>query len=405
MNYLLEKKYNIWTIYHYVEHIQQFSKYIQKTCIKSLSEVKPILLERYLKYRSNKFRRTYKRAYKDETRYLQLVNSAIKGFMVFLYSHNLIDNKSWSNEPKNIYEDIQCTFRSIVTDYFDFCRQQRGIKEGTTYLYQMWIFRFINFIKNKKIKNIRGLKITDIDEFINRHITGLSRSSIISIHSVLRSFFRFLYMYDYIDRDLSKDIFSSKTYQQRLIPKHTSSKTIANILAQVDTKTDTGKRDYAILVLLVRYGLRPSEVIKLKISDIDFKQNKIYVRNRKSGKDMILPLMPDISKPILSYLRVRPEGSFQEVFISCIAPYRPLGSGSAISGIVARYINRTKINTPTKGAYLMRHSLAKMLLEKGVSITDIASILGHGCISSTMNYLRISIEELRKCTDNYANLL
>lgn len=333
-----------------------------------------------------------------------MIKSSINQFICYLSQNKVIKLKYRIKSANSSLKNVPYQYRNIVKEYLNYCSQQRGLKQATIRTYKFWILRLVNFLNKKHTKDICSLGIAYIDEFISRYNSGLKRGSINFIQSVLRNFFRFIYMYDYIDRDLSEYLFSSKTYNQRLLPKHVSWNKIETIIKQVNTDTNIGKRDYAILVLLSSYGLRPSEVTKLKLSDIYFKEKKIIFRNRKSGKDLILPLMENVSRAILEYLRIRPEADVEEVFVSAIAPYRRLIAQS-ISSIIIRYIKKAKLNVPIKGAYLFRHSFAKRLLDKGVSIEDIASLLGHSCITSTMNYIRISTEELREVTDNYANLL
>ena len=194
-----------------------------------------------------------------------MIKSSINQFICYLSQNKVIKLKYRIKSANSSLKNVPYQYRNIVKEYLNYCSQQRGLKQATIRTYKFWILRLVNFLNKKHTKDICSLGIAYIDEFISRYNSGLKRGSVNFIQSVLRNFFRFIYMYDYIDRDLSRDIFSSKTYSQKLIPKHTSPETIANILAQVDSKTDTGKRDYAILILLVRYGLRPSEIVKLKL--------------------------------------------------------------------------------------------------------------------------------------------
>lgn len=404
INYLLEKKYSTAKIYHGLNYIQHFGKYLSVVGMKNLSKVSSVSLKKFLKYYSNKFTSEYRKPFKSE-KHILVIKCHIEQFLIYLHQIGVIKFKS-SDKNKNHYVNRVPRFICrIVKEYFDFCSQQRGIKKGTIYSHRTWILRFINFINNKKIKNTQLVKITHIDEFMSKYVSGLGRGSINSMHSALRSFFRYLYMYDYTDTDLSECIFSSKTYTPRLIPKHISWKQIRNILKQVDTITNNGKKLHAILVLFISYGLRPIEISKLKLSDIDWQKKEIFFRDRKSGNDLVLPLKENVAYAIKQYLKIRPDVTCPEVFLTSNAPHKAL-IPQRIRCIVVKYLETTGVTLPTKGLYIFRHSLAKKLLDKGVSITDIASILGHRCLSSTMNYLRISMKQLREVSDNsYANLL
>lgn len=408
LNYLIENKYKIGSIYHLIDDIQDFIRYIHVKGIKNLSKVSPTTIKQYLKYRSNIFKRKYKRSYKNPYQCSIIKNHIIK-CMTYLSMKRIIKSKYLLKTPNDFITKVPSVFHKVIKEYIDLYLIQRGIKQTSLSVHKIWTVRFLNFIYNKGIKKIYSLTIDDIDKFIYKDISFktnvfFNRGRNNCIKGALRSFCSFLYMYNYIEKDLSKDIVASKTYRHKTIPKHISYREILSILKAVDTTTIAGKRDYAILVLLANYGLRPFEITKLKLSDIDWTTNKIYIRNRKANKDLILPLIQDVSKAIKKYLKVRLQVNTEEIFVNLNAPHRQL-SPAYISAIVSGYIKKIKLNTPIKGAYLFRHSLAKKLLDKGTNIVDIASILGHCCISSTMNYIRISIEQLKEIADNYANLL
>lgn len=410
LNYLLENKYKTCTIYHYMDDICDFVRYIHTKGIINLSKVSPTTIKQYLKYRYCMFKRKYKKTYRNPQQY-SIIKNNISKFMTYLSMKGIIKSKYFIRIPKEFITKVPSVFHKVVKEYIDLYLTQRGIKPTTLSNYKYWILRFLNFLQHKGIKDISLLKIFDIDEFMYKNVnlhshrfSYLSRSSINSIKGVLRSFCSFLYMYDYIRKDLSRDIFASKTYRQTSIPKHISCEEILSILKSVDRTTVVGKRDYAILVLLANYGLRPSEVAKLNVNDIDFKTNKIYITNNKSNKDLVLPLTEDVSENIKEYLKDRPDTNRAEIFVNLKRTYKQLNAAE-ISKIVKYYINRAGLKVPLSSAYLFRHSLAKHLLNKGVDIISIGSILGHSCISSTMQYLKINTEELRDLTDNYANLL
>jgi len=189
------------------------------------------------------------------------------------------------------------------------------------------------------------------------------------------------------------------------LPKHISREEIELVLKQVDIHAAIGKRDYAILVLLVSYGLRSKEIANLKIKDVEWKEKKLSFSSRKSGDTLILPLKEEVLQAILSYLKFgRPKKEYAQLFLTSTSPMRPLNS-SSVSEIARKYIEKAGLNPASKGAHIFRHSLAKHLLDQGVPLTTISKILGHKSIRSTMIYTRISTEQLREVTDNYANLL
>lgn len=358
--YLLENGYTKSTIYHYIGDIKRYMNGISSETINI-----------HIRTIDNNFR------------IRKCSKSILKRF--YNYMSGRTQNKTKYKLPE------------IVRKYFDFCLIHCNLKKPTLSTYETFILDFLKYV------DLESVNIFSIDRFIYKHTDRMSRGSINVLCAALRSFLRFLYLCGYIKKDLSTAVIHPKIYSKKLIPKHINQDEIKLILDNVDTSTVRGKRDYAILLLLVNYGLRPKEIAYLRLGDIDFNNNKIYIRERKSGDDLILPLTEEIKEAIFCYIKARCNNR-DEIFLMSNAPHRQM-SGAKISDMVNQYINRTSIRLDRKGAYIFRHSLAKHLLEQGVDIVSIGSILGHKCISSTMQYLRVNVESLREITDNYANLL
>jgi len=399
LDYLLQNSYSQWKIYHGLEHILHFAKYLHKRKVNCLSQISPQDLMNYLSYRNKKFKKKFRRSLKEK--YQKLIYGMIKGFLFYLHQQGLIEFKGYFEEKPSCPEVVV----PFIEDYLNFCRIYRGLSTGTIKKHRHWILRMGQYLEQRKIKDFKSLKITNLDEFVLNYTSSLSQGSLQSIQWVLRNFLRYLFITGKINKDISLHIISPKMYRDKLIPKHISRKEIELVLKQVDVHTPVGKRDYAVLVLLVSYGLRSKEITNLKIKDIDWKEKKIVFSLRKSGDTLILPLKEEVSLAIGHYLRFgRPKKEYPQLFLSATAPVRPL-SPNWVSNTVRKYIKKAGLNPPSKGAHIFRHSLAKHLLDQGVPLTIISKILGHKSICSTMRYIRINLEQLREVSDNYANLL
>ena len=388
-----------WRIYHELEHILRFAKYLHKRKVKCLSQISPQDLVNYLSCRNKKFKKKFKRSLQKN--YQKIIYWAIKNFLLYLRHQGVIEFKGYFKERPPCPEIIT----PFLKDYLNFCRVYRGLSPETLKMHRYWIGRLGEYSQAKEIKDFKSLKITDLDGFVLNYTSSLSRGSISVMQWVLRSFLRYLFITGEISRDLSPHILSPKMYRNRLIPKHISREEIELVLKQVDIHAAIGKRDYAILVLLVSYGLRSKEIANLKIKDVEWKEKKLSFSSRKSGDTLILPLKEEVLQAILSYLKFgRPKKEYAQLFLTSTSPMRPLNS-SSVSEIARKYIEKAGLNPASKGAHIFRHSLAKHLLDQGVPLTTISKILGHKSIRSTMIYTRISTEQLREVTDNYANLL
>jgi site-specific recombinase XerD len=172
------------------------------------------------------------------------------------------------------------------------------------------------------------------------------------------------------------------------------------VLSSIDRRTAIGKRNYAVIIVQVTYGLRGTEVVQLKLDDINWRKNAIYIRSRKSGNSCVYPLSISVGEAILSYLRhSRPRNSHRHVFLSHLAPHAPIGS-AAIQQILKKALRQTGLDANRVGAHTLRYSCAQHLFEKGFSIKTIGDYLGHRSLSSTQRYVKIDITHLREVAMN-----
>jgi integrase len=166
-------------------------------------------------------------------------------------------------------------------------------------------------------------------------------------------------------------------------------------LARIDRHTAVGRRDYAILLLLARLGLRSSEVVFLDLEDIDWKDGSLSVRG-KGGRRLRLPLPADVGEAIVAYLRHgRPPSSSRRVFLRARAPLRGFLGPSAVGTIVRHALLRAGIDAPTTGAHQFRHGLATEMLRHGASLGEIGELLGHRSPETTKIYTKVDLDALR----------
>lgn len=186
------------------------------------------------------------------------------------------------------------------------------------------------------------------------------------------------------------------------LPQTWTEEEIEQILAAIDTESPTGKRNYAMFLLMARTGLRISDVVSLKFSNIDWKNNTISLAQQKTGNNLGLPLSKELGMAIISYLKNgRPQSSSHFIFIRHTAPYGPLDYHNNFNSELRKYMRRAGITMPDErhsGVHTFRHSFATNMLKKETSLQDISQILGHSDINVTETYLRVDIEQLRLCS-------
>ncbi len=211
----------------------------------------------------------------------------------------------------------------------------------------------------------------------------------------MRSFFRFLFRYGESKLDLSAAVPTVPTWRLSDVPKYIKPDEIEVLLESCDRTTSIGRRDYSILLLIARLGLRAGEVVALELDDINWRTAELTVQGKGQYRDR-LPLPQDVGKALVIYLRNdRPLCPTRRVFIRMRAPIRGFKDSTTVSTIVRRAVNRSGLNTPTRGAHLLRHSLATGMLRKGASMSEIGELLRHRSPRSTEIYAKVDIEGLR----------
>lgn len=179
------------------------------------------------------------------------------------------------------------------------------------------------------------------------------------------------------------------------VPKYLAPDEVTRVLNACDRSSPVGRRDYAVLLLLARLGLRGREVVRLELDDIDWHTGALTVRGKGSVRSQ-LPLPSDVGEALATYLRRdRPRCATRQVFVRARAPHRGLGHPSTISTLVRMALTRAAVNAPMKGAHVLRHSLATDLLRHGASLADIGDVLRHQQPNTTEIYAKVDVARLR----------
>jgi site-specific recombinase XerD len=179
------------------------------------------------------------------------------------------------------------------------------------------------------------------------------------------------------------------------LPRAISAEHARRALDACDRRTAIGRRDYAVLLLLARLGLRAGEVVALLLDDVDWDAGRMRVRG-KGGREAWLPLPTDVGQAIAAYLQhARPNAPDRHLFLRASAPIRGLKSGMAVASIVAHALRRAGIDTPRRGAHQFRHALATQMLRHGASLAEIGELLRHRSPQTTALYARVDLAALR----------
>jgi site-specific recombinase XerD len=213
--------------------------------------------------------------------------------------------------------------------------------------------------------------------------------------TALRSFLRYARYRGEVTLDLAAAVPVVANWSMPSIPRAIGADQIRQLLASIDRSTATGRRDYAILLLLARLGLRSGEVAFLELDDIDWDAGQMSVRGKRNQRTA-LPLPTDVGKAIAKYLQHdRPRSTSRRVFLRGKAPIRGFLSQSAVGSIVRHALQRAGVQAPTTGAHQFRHALATQMLHRGASLAEIGELLRHRNTQTTTIYAKVDLKALR----------
>jgi len=283
----------------------------------------------------------------------------------------------------------------IENDYARYLSRERGLAPATLCNYLPTIGQFLRERFGAGCLKLDELRPRDIHRFILRHARTGSRGRAQLIVTALRSFLRYLHQQGHVAADLAAATPGVANWRLAHLPKTLSTDEVQRLLNGCDRSTAAGQRDYAVLLLLARLGLRAGEVVALRLDDIDWDSGVVTIRGKGSRLDT-LPLPYDAGEALVRYLHdVRPRCVTRQVFIRLRAPRRGFTSSAAICDIVRRALARADLDPACKGAHLLRHTLASTMLRQGASLAEIGDILRHRRLETTQIYAKVDVAALR----------
>jgi len=282
----------------------------------------------------------------------------------------------------------------LVRSYAGYLAQERDLSQ-TTIGHRLPVVReFLSGRSESKKLHLEALRPEDVSRFVLRTVQERGRDHAQLVTTTLRSFLDFLYLEGRLKSSLRAAVPTVANWRHLDLPGFLEPEQVERLLQSCDRSNIGGRRDYAILLLLARLGLRAHEVRHLTLDDIKWASGEVLIRG-KGGREDRLPLPSDVGQGVAAYLKEgRPPCSCRRVFIRLLAPQEGLTS-STIGSVVERALARAQICAPHKGAHLLRHSLATRMLRGGASLTQIGQILRHQRTDTTEIYARVDQNALR----------
>jgi integrase/recombinase XerD len=314
--------------------------------------------------------------------------SSLKQFMEFLRHQRVIAVDPPNLEPATPVE--QC-----VREFEIYLQEQRGLAVTTVSQYALYVRLFLRKCFGQDPVVLGGLRADHITGFMQQESSSTHFVRPKAIANSLRSFFRFAHYRGAITADLAAAVPKVAGWSMSGIPRAISEDQTRKLLSTIDRSHAKGLRNYAVLLLLARLGLRSGEIASLELEDIDWTSGSLKVRGK--GRETMYPLPQDVGEAIVAYLRHgRPPSTSRCLFLRCMAPFRGFRGSPAIGGIVHYAIERAGVEAPTRGSHQFRHGLASQMLHHGSSLKEIGELLGHRSIEVTKIYAKVDLDALRR---------
>jgi integrase/recombinase XerD len=372
---LRDQGYALQSIRHHVLLAADFSRWLKRRSI-ALGSITSDQQARYYRHRVQR-----RRLNRND-------RGAINSLFRFLNHDGIISTEKIAVRPSTSLERCAMAYERYLVEV-------RGLSKATIIIYIPFVRSFLRDRFGARRIILSRLCARDVVTFVRRQARQLHVKRAKMLTSALRSFLRYVRYCGKAKLDLAAAVPTIANRSMSTIPRAISTDQIHQLLASIDRRTPSGRRDCAILLLLARLGLRASAVAFLELHDIDWEAGTLNVRG-KSGRNSKLPLPHDVGKAIVAYLRHgRPKSDSRRLFLRAIAPMHGFEGATAIAGIVRRCLKCANIVAPTNGAHQFRHGLATEMLRKGASLDEIGELLGHCSPETTKIYINLDLDELR----------
>jgi integrase/recombinase XerD len=303
-------------------------------------------------------------------------------------------------KQRELLQNIE--FKGMLQNYSHHCRQKEYSKVTQNH-YRKISEKFLSFLESQEIRHVIDITAKHVSGYINT-LLGYTYKTVELELCGLRSFLRYLYTNKLNPQDLAVTIPAIKARKQNRVPSVWAKDQVTKLLDVIDRGNPVGKRDYAMILLVARLGLRTIDIKHLRLENLKWRENRIELLQSKTSKLLNLPLLPDVGWAIIDYLKNgRPKVESPYVFLRQLAPLEPFADENRLHQIVIKYMRLAKIPISPqkkKGMHSLRHTLASRLLEESTPLSVISDILGHVSSDSTAVYLKVDVDMLRECALN-----
>lgn len=297
------------------------------------------------------------------------------------------------------FVDIRSRFQSSC--------EKKGYSQVTTEHYVKQSSYLMDYLAAQGMNDFTAVTLDTVNAYI-RTLAGFSYKTVEQHICSLRVFFRFLYQEGIMPDDLAAKMPMVKARKQTAIPSVWTHEELKQLIGAIDRGSPKGRRDYAIILIACRLGLRCTDIKNLCLENFNWTEKKICFTQSKTGQPMELPLVPDVGWAVIDYLRYgRPKVDSSRIFVRHMAPFLPFAEGDHLDQLIRTYMVKAHIPMRGKhrGMHSLRHTMASVLLEKDTPLPVISDIIGHLDTNSTAVYLKVDMERLAECPLDFEEVI
>jgi site-specific recombinase XerD len=379
VGWLIEQQYTASVVYIKARHAVAFDRWLAKREV-ALGNLDEVHIKRY----QRRPRRRH-RTIRAETRRREW--HEVTQLLGFLRDHGVCKAARIDSTPVD----------QLAAGFGQHLQEQQGLAATSVERYKTVALHFLRERFGHGEIDLRALRAVDVIEFVQREAKRMAPAALKCVVTAMRSFLRYAQYRGEVAPELVAAVPAVAVWSTTpSLPRAISPEHAQRAIDSCDRRTSIGQRDYAVLLLLARLGLRAHEIIALQLEDCDWDTGCLRVRG-KGGRERLLPMPADVGEAIATYLEHgRPASQGRHLFVRSVAPIRGFKSGSYAIGSIVRYaLQRAKVDAPHTGSHQFRHALAVRMLKRGASLSDIGEVLGHRSPQTTSIYARVDIDSLR----------
>ena len=298
-----------------------------------------------------------------------------------------------------LFVDIRSRFQSSC--------EKKGYSQVTTEHYVKQSSYLMDYLAAQGMNDFTAVTLDTVNAYI-RTLAGFSYKTVEQHICSLRAFCRFLYQEGIMSDDLAAKMPMVKARKQTAIPSVWTHEELKQLVGAIDRGSPKGRRDYAIILIACRLGLRCTDIKNLCFENFNWTEKKICFTQSKTGQPVELPLVPDVGWAVIDYLKYgRPKVDSSRIFVRHMAPFLPFAEGDHLDQLIRTYMVKAHIPMRGKhrGMHSLRHTMASVLLEKDTPLPVISDIIGHLDTNSTAVYLKVDMERLAECPLDFEEVI